>query len=275
MKKVNKTILIIIAAVIVGLILILNCLTQVPTGHTGVVTTFGRVENVTLDAGIHAKLPWQSVVKMDNRIQKGTQTLSCFSADIQEVIIIYTINYQISKTNAMTIYSTIGTSYYDTIILPGINESVKMCTAQYTAEELVSNRSELAAAIQEELKERMEPYNIVIVESAIENMDFTDAFTQAVEAKQVAQQNKLRAETEAQQKIVEAQAAADVRKIEADAAAYKVRVQAEAEAEANELLAKSLTPEILSKMYYDSWNGVLPTVITDGNTLLSIPTSTE
>ncbi|MBO7364723.1 MAG: prohibitin family protein [Lachnospiraceae bacterium] len=275
MKKVNKTILIIIAAVIVGLILILNCLTQVPTGHTGVVTTFGRVENVTLDAGIHAKLPWQSVVKMDNRIQKGTQTLSCFSADIQEVIIIYTINYQISKTNAMTIYSTIGTSYYDTIILPGINESVKVCTAQYTAEELVSNRSELAAAIQEELKERMEPYNIVIVESAIENMDFTDAFTQAVEAKQVAQQNKLRAETEAQQKIVEAQAAADVRKIEADAAAYKVRVQAEAEAEANELLAKSLTPEILSKMYYDSWNGVLPTVITDGNTLLSIPTITE
>ena len=44
---------------------------------------------------------------------------------------------------------------------------------------------------------------------------------------------------------------------------------------ANELLAKSLTPEILSKMYYDSWNGVLPTVITDGNTLLSIPTITE
>ncbi len=260
-----------VALAVIAVIVIFSCTTQVPTGHTGVVTTFGRVENITLDAGIHLKLPWQKVVKMDNRIQKATESLSCFSSDIQEMNMIYTVNYQISKTNAMTIYSTIGENYYATIIVPSIAESVKTSTAKYTAEQLVANRTELAGNIQKDLKERLEAYNIVVVESSIENMDFTDAFTTAVEAKQVAQQNKLKAETEAQQKVIEAQAAADVRKIQAEAEAYQLKVRAEAEAEANRMLSESLTDKILNKMYYEKWDGVLPTVITDGNTLLNLP----
>jgi len=270
--KAKKGLIGIVAIVVIGLVVVLSCFTQVPTGHTGVVTTFGKVEDFTLDAGVHFKLPWQNVTNMDNRIQKASENMSCFSSDIQEVEVIYTINYQISQANAMTIYSTIGQSYYSTIILPSIAESVKVCTAKYTAEELVSNRTDLAIAIEENLAKRLETYNIVLVESSIENMDFTDAFTDAVEAKQVAQQNKLKAQTEAEQKVIEANAEADVRKIEAEASAYEVKVKAEAEAEANELLAKSLTQEILDKMYYEKWDGVLPSVVTDGNTLLNIPT---
>ena len=94
----------VIAAVVV---LAGSCFTSVPTGHTGVVTTFGRVEDYTLDAGIHGKLPWQEVVLLDNRVQKARVELNCFSSDIQEVKVVYTVNYQISKENAMTIYSRI------------------------------------------------------------------------------------------------------------------------------------------------------------------------
>jgi len=270
--KMSKKLIIVIVAVVAVIVISASCFTQVPTGHTGVVTTFGKVENITLDAGVHFKLPWQNVTNMDNRIQKATENMASFSSDIQEVEVIYTINYQISKSNAMDIYSTIGQSYYETIILPSIAESVKVCTAKYTAEELISNRTELAIAIEELLRERLATYNIVLVESSIENMDFTDAFTDAVEAKQVAQQNKLKAQTEAEQKVIEANAEADVRKIEAEASAYEVKVKAEAEAEANELLSKSLDAQILAKIYYEKWNGVLPSVITDGNALLNIPT---
>ncbi len=261
----------IIVAVIIVLIVGFNCFTEVPTGHTGVVTTFGRVENITLDSGIHFKAPWQEVIKMDNRIQKASQELACSSADIQAITMKYTVNYQISKTNAMTIYSTIGQDYYETIIVPGVAAAVKNCTAQYTAEELVTHRTELAKLIEEELENLMSAYNIVIVESAIENMDFTEAFTSAVEAKQVAQQEKLKAEIEAEQKKIEAQAAAEVKKIEAEAEAYQVKIKAEAEAEANETITKSLTEEILKKLYYDTWDGVLPKVVTDGSVLLNIP----
>ena len=257
---------------VAALIVIFSCFTQVPTGHTGVVTTFGKVSNYTLDSGIHVKAPWQKIVKMDNRIQRATESLSCFSSDIQEVSMLYTLNYQISQKDAMTIYRTIGSDYYHTIIVPTVQESVKVCTAKYTAEELVSERTDLAKAIEDSLSAKLANYNIMVNSTSIENMDFTDAFTNAVEAKQVAQQNKLKAETEAQQKVSEAEAAANVKKIEADAEAYQLVKKAEAEAEAYRMISESLTDKVLSKMYYDNWDGKLPGVVTSGSTLLQIPT---
>ena len=240
----------------------LACFQTVPTGHTGVVTTFGRVEDTTLDSGVHFVLPWQQVVKMDNRVQKQTVELPCFSSDIQEVNLTYTINFQIKKSDAQNIYRTIGVDYYNTVIQPCITESVKVVTARYTAEQLVGKRNELAAAIEVDLTEKLLNYNIELVSTSIENMDFTNAFTDAVEAKQVAQQNKLRAETEAEQKVIEANAAAEVRKVNADAAAYELLAKAEAEAEANRKISESLTQELINYTYAQSWNGRLPTVMT-------------
>ena len=101
-----------VGLVVAAALIVLSCVTTVPTGHTGVVTTFGHVENYTLDAGVHMVRPWQQVVKMDNRVQKQTVKLACFSSDIQEVNMSYTINYQIRKADAMTLYSTVGVSYY-------------------------------------------------------------------------------------------------------------------------------------------------------------------
>ncbi len=242
----------------------LSCVQTVPTGHTGVVTTFGKVENTTLDSGVHFVLPWQQVVKMDNRVQKQTAELPCFSSDIQEVNLTYTINYQIKKSDAQNIYRTIGVDYYQTVIQPCITESVKVVTARYTAEQLVGKRNELAAAIEDDLSGKLLSYNIELVSTSIENMDFTDAFTDAVEAKQVAQQNKLRAETEAEQKVIEAKAAAEVRKVNADAEAYELRAKAEAEADANRMISESLTQELISYTYAQSWDGKLPTVMAGG-----------
>ena len=81
-------------AVLSVVLIFVSCISSVPTGHTGILTTFGRVENYTLDAGINFKAPWQTVIKMDNRVQKDTVNLACFSSDIQEVNVTYTINYQ-------------------------------------------------------------------------------------------------------------------------------------------------------------------------------------
>lgn len=254
-------------------ILLLSCFTSIPTGHTGVVTVFGRVENYTLDSGIHFVAPWKTVVKMDNRVQKRTLQLSCFSSDIQEVTMSYTLNYQISKENAMTLYATIGKQYYETAIEPNIAESVKTATARYTAEGLISSRADLALEIEEILAERLMQYNIELVSTSIEDIDFTDAFTDAVEAKQVAQQNKLKAETESEQRVIEAEAAAEVKKVQAEAEAeakkiaaeaeaYEIQVKAEAEAEANTKIADSLTDGLISYTYASRWDGQLPTVVT-------------
>ena len=106
--------------------------------------------------------------------------------------------------------------------------------------------------------------------TSIENMDFTNAFTDAVEAKQVAQQNKLRAQTEAEQKIVEAKAAAEVRKVNADAEAYELLAKAEAEAEANRKISESLTQELIHYTYAQTWNGKLPTVMSGENGMIPV-----
>lgn len=265
-----------VTLVLTGILFFVSTIATIPTGHTGVVTTFGRVEEYTLDAGVHFISPWQNTVKMDNRVQKQTAVLSCFSSDIQEVNLIYTINYQINKANAQMIYKTIGKDYYETVIVPCITESVKVVTARYTAEQLVGKRNELAAAIEDDLTEKLIAYNIELVSTSIENMDFTDAFTDAVEAKQVAQQNKLKAETEAEQKVIEAQAAAEVRKVNADAEAYELLAKAEAEAEANRKLAQSLTDELVNYIYAQSWDGKLPTFMAgDSQTVPVLDFSTE
>ena len=271
-----------VAALIIAAILIgLSCMANVPTGHTGVLTTFGKVEDRTLEAGLNFKAPWQSVVKMDNRVQKQSTDLICFSSDIQEVSLKYTVNYQISSVDAMTIYKTIGTDYYNNIVVPNITESVKTAVAKYNADALVSDRSELSQLIQADLTTRLAAYNIIVVSASIEDMDFTDAFTNAVEAKQVAEQNKLKAQTEAEQRIIEAEAAAEIKrvnseadaeakKIAAEAEAYEIKIKAEAEAEANKLLAESITQALIDYKYYETWDGKLPEVM-GTDTIIKMP----
>lgn len=238
----------------------LTCIVTVPTGHTGVVATFGQVQDYTYDSGIHFKAPWQRVVKMDNRIQKQTVELACFSSDIQEVSMTYTINYQINKANAQNIYKGIGIHYYDTVIIPCVAENAKIVVAQFTAEELVGKRDSLAIAIEEALATKLEQYNIELVSTSVENIDFTDAFTNAVERKQVAQQEKLRAQTEAERMKIEAEAAAEVK-----------RIEAEAEAAANRAITASLSQEILLNKYLERWDGVMPKVMGSEGTLIEIP----
>ncbi len=271
-KKSKKgKIFIIIPIVLLLVVIALSSITAIPTGHTGVVTTFGSVEDYTYDSGVHLKFPWQKVVMMDNRIQKETVDLSCFSSDIQEVSMTYTLNYQINKANAQNIYKNIGIDYYDTVIVPCITEVTKVVTARYSAEELVGERTDLAKAIEELLSGKLSEFNVELVSTSIENMAFTEAFTNAVEEKQVAQQNKLRAQTEAERAKIEADANAEVKRIEAKGAADAKLMEAEAEAEANRKIAESLTDDVLRNKFINEWDGKLPMVTGGGNNLLNIP----
>lgn len=239
-----------IVATVIGAVIIIGCcISIVPTGHTGVVTKFGKVSETTLNSGLNFTAPWAKVVKMDNRTQKANMNMSCFSSDIQEVKVSYTLNYRIQKENAQTIYKTIGKKYYNTVITPCIQEALKVVTAQYTAEELIGSRTELAINTEKELAKRLKKYNVEVVDTSIENMDFSDAFENAVEEKQVAQQKKLKAETEAARKI-----------IEAEASAKEKIIKAEAEAKANATISKSLTDDVLQQRWIEKWDGKLPQV---------------
>lgn len=230
----------VLAGMFLGVLLtFFGCMTSVKTGTTGIVTTFGKVENYTLEAGFHLKAPWHTVTEMDNRVQKTTVELSCFSSDIQEVTMRYTLNYQIDKANAQEIYRIIGKDYYATIIEPTIAETVKVAAAHYTAEQLVQTRTDLALDIENLLEENLGKYNIKVSSTAIEDMDFTDAFTNAVEAKQVAEQKKKQAEIEQAQALAQAENDKKIAETNAKAAAEVAKIQAEADREVAEIAADS------------------------------------
>ena len=281
---------VILIGIVIGAIsIILGCVRTVPTGQTGIVTTFGRVENYTLDAGVHFISPWKSVTKMDNRTQVATIEMQSFSSDIQEVKIKYTVNYQINKENAQVIYKTIGTDYYNTVMTPKIQEAVKSVFARYNAEKLIESRGNLSKEIESILIGELSSYNIEVVTTSLEDIDFTDAFTNAVEAKQVAEQNKLKttteqetaniqAEAEAKRQVIKAQADADssilaakadaeVQKIGADAAEYAGKKDAAILSAVGEQL--NSYPDLIKYLYYQHWNGKLPdTMLGDQTNLL-------
>ena len=234
------TVLAVFAGFLLGVLMTgFGCITSVDTGYVGIVKTFGKVEDYTFDSGMHFKMPWNSVVQIDNRVQKTTNELPCFSSDIQEVNTTYTVNYQISKTNAQNLYRDVGVDYLETVVNPTIQESVKTVVAKYTAEQLIGKREVLAAEIETLLAENLKKYNIDVVSTAIENMDFTDSFTAAVEAKAVAAQNKLQAQIEQDKLTMEAEQAAMRAEIEARAQASVVEIQATADKTVAEINADS------------------------------------
>ena len=280
--KLNKTMIVVIGILLIGALIYGTCTAQVPTGYTGILTTFGRVESYTLDAGFHFKSPFQQVVLMDNREQKTVFKTQSFSSDIQQVDIDGSINYSINTATAMNLYRQVGTSYFNTLVMPRLLENTKAVFSKYTAENLVAARENLSKTIRDQLASEMERYGINIISVSIENIDFTDSFTDAVEQKQVAAQKKLQAEIEQEQKTMEtqqqaerqritAEAEAAVKKIDADAAAYATKVKAEAEAEANQKIAASLTESLIKWQQANAWDGKLPTYMAgEGSTSLPI-----
>ena len=269
-RKLRKNLIIAGVCLVVLLIVFLTCTATVETGYTGIVTTFGKVEDVTLEAGLHLKSPFQRIIAMDNREQKTSFTTEAFSSDIQQVDITGSINYAINKSTAMNLFKEVGTDYFNKLVYPRMLEITKGVFSKYSAEDLVANREKLSQDIRDGLYAELQNYGINVISLSIENLDFTDAFTDAVEAKQVAAQKKLQAEIEqgqmtmetqqqAERKRINAEAEANVAKINADADAYALQVRSEAEAEANKKIAESLTENLIRFNEIKAWDGKLPT----------------
>ena len=258
--KLPKTIVWIVIAVILAVIVTAECLVIVEAGHTGVVVTLGRVNDNVMQEGLHFKAPFvQQVVKINNRIVKLEVDTEAFSKDLQTVSTTLAINYRVDTEMSYSIYKNIGASYEDVLVVPAVNEVLKAITAKYTAEESVTNRSLISDGLIEGLNEKLNGDGLYITDVNIINFDFSEAFITAIEEKQVAQQQLLKAETEKQTAITNAEAEAEA-----------VRIKAEAQAEANKILNSSLTQEVIDYFKIEKWNGELPMVTGDADPFISL-----
>lgn len=293
--KMTGNIIGIMSLIVAILIMITSCMSTVPTGHTGILTTFGAVEDVSLPNGLNFHKPWQQIVTMSNKEQDFTETNVSFSKDLQEVKYAYTVKYSLTPTFTPTIYKTVGTDYFDILIKPQVNNAIKAAFGKREAQEMTENRT----IIQNEINTSVESYASAYGIKAnvfLDDFDFTDAYTDAIEAKQVAEQEALRDKTQQQMETertrqtaerakIQAENDAAIRKINADADAEAARVKAQAdydvaqleadaiaykgqkEAEATAALAAAITSDVVAYEYAQNWSGNLPTYMMGSSAL--------
>lgn len=272
MKKIIVAIIIAVFLVMTAIDLIIpeiGFFAKVESGTVGVVDYFGDVKDTPLKPGFHVTRYFEHIHPISVRTEKVSYAVEAFSSDIQQVTMAVTINYNVSEESAGVLYRRIGMNYKDTLLSPKVQENSKVVVSGYTAEALIEHRSELGKKITDLMREDIDPYGINVTDVSIENLEFTDAFEAAVEAKQVATQEKQRAKTQQEQATMEAQqeaerrkiaaeAEANVKKINADAEAYSIETKAKAESEANKKIAESLTNELIEYTQAQNWNGMLP-----------------
>ena len=195
----------------------------------------------------------QKIVLVDNRVLKAEADCSSASKDLQTVRSTIAVNYKVMNSYSASVYKNIGMDYESVIIIPAVQECVKAVTARFTAEELITNRQNVSDLMSEQLKEKIGSYGIDVQIFNIISFDFTEEYNAAVEAKQTAQQNALKAEQDLQRVKVEAE---------------QTVAEAQAEAEAYRLKSEQITPEVLLMSYIDKWDGKLPTVAGENGSML-------
>lgn len=241
--RVARTYVDILGCLVVFLIFLFGSWFTVGAGEIGVVTRFGEVQRIA-ESGFNVKMPLiDSVVVMETRIQKEEVKSSAVTKDLQDAEVTLALNYSIDKETALKLYKEVGVNYKDNIINPILHESVKAGTAQYTAEGLITSRSEVKEKILEVVKSRLEPYGVVIADLNITNLNFSAAFNSAIEEKAVAQQQVEKAKQELEKVKIEAE--------------QKI-AKAQADAEAQRLQLSTLTELMIKKMWIEKWNGELP-----------------
>ena len=250
-----------IALVVLVLLALFLIFIIVPAGHRGVVLNFGAVSGTVLNEGIHVVIPiMQSVRIIEVRTQKLDVVASAYSKDLQTVETDIALNFHVDPLAVNTLYQQVGSDYETRIIQPAIQESVKAVTANFTAQELIEQRSKVKDEIKLSLADRLSREHLIVDELSIVNFDFSDAYEQAIEAKQVAQQQALKAENELQRIKIEAEQKIATAKAEAEA----IRIQAQA-------ITQQGGKDYVSLKWIEKGNGILPqTMLGDSVPLINI-----
>ncbi|MEI2578529.1 prohibitin family protein, partial [Scytonema sp. PRP1] len=246
-------------AALIILVLLSSFFVVINAGERGVLMRFGQVQPLVLDEGLHTIIPIVNTVqKLSVRVQNQEISAEASSRDLQEVYTDVALNWHIVPTEANVIFQEIGDKFaiVQRIINPAVEEVLKAAMAKYTAEEIVTRRNEVKAEVDDLLTERLAAYHIAVDDISLVHVRFSNRFRDAVEAKQIAEQEAKRAEFVTLKAKQEAEAQLNL---------------AKGEAEAQRLLRENLTPEMLQRQAIAKWNGTLPLIVgSEGPKLLDL-----
>lgn len=284
----------------------------IDSGEIAVVKEMGKIID-TREAGIHFDF-WmvRTYEKYDTKVRQLDVTTQSYSNDKQTMDVAMTVQYQVKKDAVKDIALTYGglTALEGKIQSIAI-ERAKAVLSSYTADKIIMERATVSSAVTTEIENTVgDNYHVDITMVALTNIDFSDAYEQAVESKMIAEQAKLQKDYENQAAEAAAETAKKVAELQADAEAYAKEKAAEAEAKAIiakaqaeaealniqtlevakmlgltelvddiEVVKSNLTLEEAKLIkeyieyikYLESWDGKLPEVVTDGSGLIIQP----
>lgn len=267
--------------VVAGLIalVIAGSFTFVPTGYVGIRTKFGQISDKSAKSGISWHVPFVEQIHAVNCKQQEvdfsdlkiwSETSERTELYCQNVV----VDYQINAEYAAWIWSNVEEWDRNLVKQTSVESGIKAATKMYNDTD-VTDRAKIEGTakecIQKALNDKYKNQIVNVVSVTIGNINFSDAYNEAIEKKAQAKlatetaeyQNKQvtqQVKAEAEQKKIQAQADAEAKKIQAEGDAEATRIRATAEAEANEQIAKSLTPDLIELEKVKKWNGELPMI---------------
>ncbi|MCI1711158.1 MAG: prohibitin family protein [Chiayiivirga sp.] len=255
---------------------VLSPVATVPNGHRGVMLTFGKASVEPLNEGLHFRIPIaQTLYRMPVQVQRSETESEAASKDLQRVTTQVVLNYHVEPTRAVEVYQHLGAfeNIEPRIIDPAIQEAMKAVTARFTAEQLVTKRPEVSSDIREAVHGRLERHGLIVDEFSITNFRFSESFDHAIEAKTVAEQQKLKAERDLERIKVEAEQRIEQARAEAESQ----KLNAQAQAEALKLQREAITPELIELRKVEAqlraiekWNGQMPNVTSGAVPFISV-----
>jgi regulator of protease activity HflC (stomatin/prohibitin superfamily) len=229
---------------------------EVPAGFRGVVLRFGGTTGEVKQPGLYTVTPFiTTVVLMNVQVQAYSADAAAASADLQNVETKVTLNYSVDTDKVVDVYNRLNQDYQDRIIAPAIQEATKAATAHFTAEELITKRPEARNLLEQTLATRLGEFDMHIAAMSITNFQFSQDFSNAIEAKVVAFQNYLKAQNQLKQAQVDAQTAI---------------ATARGDATANILRRQAISPLTVQYDAIQKWDGHYPLVVGNGTTLIGL-----
>lgn len=241
----------------------------------GVVKHFGVIDGVATE-GWNFTNPWTThVEKYDLRVHVRETSFASYTKDAQPVDA--AVEYQFKLDPAFV--TAIAKEYGSQEILESkignlVEEKVKVVFSRYSGMSLLENRAKLSTEIDASVSDLEEMFHVSFTSIVVKDIDFSDAFESAVEAKMEAEQDALRAEQDKKKAITKAEEVREVAAIEAEAAIAQAKGEAEALRITKEALDK-MPESWIQQQYLEKWNGVLPQIVTEGSGLMLTPELSE
>jgi prohibitin 2 len=221
---------------------------QVDTGRRGIKTTFGEVVGEPLPEGLHFYNPFTSnIVEYPVRQETWSAKTEIFTKDTQRVVVEFAVTFYPDPKTVTKIYKEVGdiSDLTEKIIKPVALGSIKDAIGQVIADELVSKRESVTKQAYQEVAENLEVKNVFVTDLQFTNLDFDDAYEQAVEDKVVATQKAQKAKNDTVTIMEQAKQTVETAKAQAES----MRIQSQALAQNKGLIEYEIAKR---------WNGELP-----------------